>query len=99
MKPTKAIRTSDGKRLFDNVLDETAREVKSGPVSFNKYKDQIMKDIEILQNKLADGIDKIEWHCFDGVDDAFENQLKNALKDARLPDDAFKYIDYVKELD
>ena len=42
---------------------------------------------------------KIEWHLFDGADDAFESQLKSALKDVGLPDDAIRYIDYVKELD
>ena len=32
-KPSKGISTSDGTRYFDNVLDGTAREVKSGPVT------------------------------------------------------------------
>ncbi|WP_163273512.1 hypothetical protein [Dysgonomonas sp. 511] len=100
VKPRKAVKTSDGNRHFDNVLDDTAREVKTGPVSFNKYKDQIMKDIDILSNDRTNGLIKnIEWHCFDGVDDAFEKQLKDVIKKAGLPDDAIKYIDYVKELD
>jgi hypothetical protein len=69
IKPKKGITTSDGKRYFDNVLDGTAREVKSGPVTLSKYKDQILKDIEILKQDLTEGkIRNIEWHCFDEVD-------------------------------
>lgn len=96
LKPKKAITTSDGKRYFDNVLDETAKEVKSGPVTLSKYKDQILKDIEILNNDLTNGkVSKIEWHCFDGVDkDAIEkfvqNNLNKELKDKKV----FQIINY-----
>jgi hypothetical protein len=74
---------------FDNVLDETAREVKSGPVTLSKYKDQILKDIEILNNDLAKGVDKIEWHCFDEVDQVeiekfVRENLRTELKDKEL---------------
>ncbi|MBF7092636.1 hypothetical protein IUY40_13955 [Flavobacterium sp. ALJ2] len=35
LKPKKGISTGDGKRYFDNVLEGTAREVKSGPVTLS----------------------------------------------------------------
>lgn len=83
VKPSKGITTSDGKRYFDNVLDDVAREVKSGPVTLSKYKDQIVKDIEILKQDLTGGkINKIEWHCFDEVDKvAIDNFVKQELGD------------------
>jgi len=96
LKPRKAITTSDGKRYFDNVLDETAREVKSGPVTLSKYKDQILKDIEIINNDLTNGkVTKIEWHCFDGVDkDAIEEFVKNNLNKELKDKKVFEIINY-----
>ncbi|WP_164126142.1 hypothetical protein [Sphingobacterium luzhongxinii] len=94
-KPKKAITTSDGRRYFDNVMDETAREVKSGPISLSNSKQQILKDIEILNEDLAKGIDKIEWHCFNVVNQIeiekfiYEN-LKPELRSKML----FKIISY-----
>ncbi|CAA9203303.1 hypothetical protein FLACOL7796_04688 [Flavobacterium collinsii] len=96
LKPKKGIKTSDGKRYFDNVLDEIAREVKSGPVTLSKYKDQILKDIEILnQNLTAGQITKIEWHCFNEVDREviekfIKDNLRKELKDKRV----FEIINY-----
>jgi hypothetical protein len=89
LKPKKGISTSDGKRYFDNVLEGTAREVKSGPISLSNSKQQILKDIEILNNDLAKGIDKIEWHCFDEVDQVeieifIKEKLRIELKDKGL---------------
>lgn len=52
LKPKKGITTSDGKRYFDNVLENTAREVKSGPITLSNSKQQILKDIEILNPTL-----------------------------------------------
>ena len=95
LKPKKGIKTSDGKRYFDNVLDETAREVKSGPVTLSKYKDQILKDIEILNNDLAKGVDKIEWHCFDGVDKVeIDKFVKENLREELRDKDLFKIVKY-----
>ncbi|CAM3178868.1 hypothetical protein [Flavobacterium frigoris] len=90
------ISTSDGKRYFDNVLDETAREVKSGPVTLSKYKDQILKDIEILNQNLTNNqISKIEWHCFDGVDTDEINKFINANLRKELKDKGlFKIVKY-----
>ena len=96
LKPKKGISTSDGKRYFDNVLEGTAREVKSGPVTLSKYKDQILKDIEILnQNITAGQITKIEWHCFGEVDKEviekfIEDNLRKELKDKKV----FEIISY-----
>lgn len=54
-----------------------------------------MKDIEIINNDLAKGVDKIEWHCFDGVDqkeiEKFVNEnLREELRDKGL----FKIVTY-----
>jgi hypothetical protein len=83
LKPKKGITTSDGKRYFDNVLDETAREVKSGPITLTNSKQQILKDIEIIKQDLTQGqIKKIEWHCFEEVEkETIENFIKVSLKD------------------
>lgn len=96
LKPKKGISTSDGKRYFDNVLDGTAREVKSGPVTLSKYKAQILKDIEILnQNLTAGQISKVEWHCFDdvelsGIEKFVEDNLSKELKGKKV----FQIIKY-----
>ncbi|MDR2122640.1 MAG: hypothetical protein LBP34_05885, partial [Flavobacteriaceae bacterium] len=90
MKPKKGITTSDGKRYFDNVLDETAREVKSGPITLSNSKQQILKDIEILNQNLTNNrVSKIEWHCFNNADkktieDFIEDNLREDLKGKRL---------------
>lgn len=54
-----------------------------------------MKDIEILNNDLAKGIDKIEWHCFDGaekeiIEDFVNKNLRDGLKNKGL----FKILSY-----
>ena len=89
LKPKKGISTSDGKRYFDNVLEGTAREVKSGPVTLSKYKGQILKDIDIINNDLAKGVDKIEWHFFDEVNELeieefVHENLRTELRDKGL---------------
>ena len=90
LKHKRAITISDGKRYFDNVLQDTAREVKSGPVTLSKYKDQILKDIEILNNDLTNGqIKMVEWHCFDEteidvINNFVEQNLRNELKGKNL---------------
>ncbi|CAA9203299.1 hypothetical protein [Flavobacterium collinsii] len=89
LKPKKGIKTSDGKRYFDNVLDEIAREVKSGPVTLSKYKDQILKDIEIISEGLAKDITKIEWHCFSEVDPNVLEFIKKELKNRKISEDLF----------
>ena len=43
------IQTGSGKRYIDNVLDGTAREVKSGNVTWGAYKEQVLKDIQIIK--------------------------------------------------
>ena len=96
LKHKRAITTSDGKRYFDNVLESTAREVKSGPITLSGSKQQILKDIEILNNDLTNGqIKMVEWHCFGGVDKQeieffIENNLNTELKNKNV----FKIINY-----
>ena len=93
LKPKKGISTSDGRRYFDNVLDGTAREVKSGPVTLSKYKDQILKDIEILKQDLTNGnIKNIEWHCFDGAEGVKINEF--IKKELGSKSNLFQIIQY-----
>lgn len=90
LKPRKAITTSDGKRYFDNVLEGTAREVKSGPITLSGSKQQILKDIEILNQNLTNNqISKLEWHCFDEVNEIeinkfIQENLREELKSANV---------------
>ena len=56
----------------------------------SKYKDQILKDIEILNNDLTNGqIKMVEWHCFDEteidvINNFVEQNLRNELKGKNL---------------
>lgn len=43
------IQIENSKRIIDNVKNGVAREVKSGKVTWNAYKDQVMKDIHIIK--------------------------------------------------
>jgi len=87
------IQTGSGKRYVDNVLDGVGKEIKSGKVSWSSYKDQVLKDIEIVQTQ-AKKIKKIEWHCFDEVDDTFIKNVKDELKKANLSENDFIIIKY-----
>lgn len=61
-------------RYVDNILDNVAKELKSGYIKNSKsFKEQIKKDIEILLQPQKFEINKYEWHILDGIDD-------NALK-------------------
>ena len=54
-----------------------------------------MKDIDVLNSGLAEGINKIEWHCFDSVERSVIEQFVNSnLKDGLKNRDLFKIIDY-----
>ena len=56
----------------------------------SKYKVQILKDIEILNQNLTNNqISKIEWHCFDEteidvINNFVEQNLRNELKGKNL---------------
>ena len=89
LKHKRAITISDGKRYFDNVLEGTAREVKSGPITLSGSKQQILKDIEILEEGLTKDINKVEWHCFNGVDDNVETFVKQELKNRKMSENLF----------
>lgn len=68
--------------------------MKSGKVTWNAYKDQVMKDIRIIKNNLSDKVDKIEWHCFDEVDPKFIQNVKSEMKKAGLKESDFIIIKY-----
>lgn len=87
------IQVGNSKRYVDNVLNGTAREIKSGKVSWSAYKDQVLKDIDIVKAQLKD-ISKVEWHCFDGVDQSFIDNVKTELQKAGLSEADFKIIKY-----
>jgi hypothetical protein len=88
------IQVGNSKRYVDNVLNGAAREIKSGKVSWSAYKDQVMKDIQIVKEKLDERVQKIEWHCFDEVDQSFINNVKIELQKAGLSEDKFIIIKY-----
>ena len=88
------IQIENSKRIIDNVKNGVAREVKSGKVTWNAYKDQVMKDIRIIKNNLSDKVDKIEWHCFDEVDPKFIQNVKSEMKKAGLKESDFIIIKY-----
>lgn len=77
-------------------MEGTAREVKSGPITLSNSKQQILKDIEILNNDLTNGeIKKIEWHCFGGVDkQEIQTFIKNNLNPELKNKDVFQIINY-----
>ena len=68
--------------------------MKSGKVTWNAYKDQVMKDIRIIKNNLSDKVDKIEWHCFDEVESKFIQNVKSEMKKAGLKESDFIIIKY-----
>lgn len=87
------IQVGNSKRYVDNVLNGTAREIKSGKVSWSAYKDQVLKDIDIVKAQLKN-ISKVEWHCFDDVDQSFIDNVKTELQKAGLSEADFKIIKY-----
>jgi len=88
------IQTGNGKRYVDNVLDGVGKEIKSGNVSWSVYKEQVLKDIDIIKNQLSKDVRKIEWHCFDEVDDSFIKNVKDEIKKAGLKESDFLIIKY-----
>lgn len=95
MKAEKGINTFDGPRYVDNILNGTAREVKSGLVNnTTDIQRQILKDIDIIVNARSSDITKIEWHCLNGVDDAVLQFTKTELTKAGLSGDVFKFVKY-----
>lgn len=87
------IQMGNTKRIIDNVKNGVAREVKSGKVTWSAYKNQVLKDIEIVRQQFQK-IKKIEWHCFDEVEPRFIQNVKNELKKAGLKESDFIIIKY-----
>ena len=57
------------------------------------YSEQALKDIEIVKGQIQD-IRKIEWHCFDGVDDLFIENVRKELLQNGLKVEDFIIIQY-----
>jgi len=67
--------------------------MKSGKISWCIYKDQVLKDIDIIKNQRGK-ITKIEWHCFEEVDESFIKNLKDELRNANVDSSNFVIIKY-----
>jgi hypothetical protein len=96
IKPRKAIQTSDGARYVDNLLDGTAREIKSGKITLNgsDFQRQIKKDIEIIKQQLSSDVYKIEWHALDGIDDNALQFIRAEMTSQSVSPDLFKVVIY-----
>lgn len=95
LKPDFAIQTSDGPRYIDNLLDGTARELKSGKIALTEaFKRQVRKDLEIIKQELSLDIDRIEWHALDGIDDSALKFIREEMDVVGLGTDLFKVIVY-----
>jgi hypothetical protein len=94
-KPDIAIQTSDGKRYIDNLLDGTAREIKSGRITLSgsNFKNQIRKDLDILKTQVKD-IEKIEWHALDGIDENALQFIRTEMTLKGISPDLFKVVIY-----
>ena len=96
IKPRKAIQTSDGARYVDNLLDGTAREIKSGKITLNgsDFQRQVKKDLEIIKRQLSADVDKIEWHALDGIDDNALQFIRTEMTNQGVSPDLFKVVIY-----
>jgi len=93
-KPKSSIKTAFTNRFIDNIFDGVGREIKSGFIkNTESFKNQVLKDIDIIVNDLSSNINRIEWHFLGGVDDkAIELIIKKAEDKNVL--DLFKIIIY-----
>lgn len=93
-KPDFGIPTSDGMRYVDNLLNNTARELKSGKISLtNDFKRQVRKDLEIIKAQ-GDLVDKIEWHALDGIDDDALKFIREEMNLKSVSSNDFKVVVY-----
>jgi len=86
----------DGARYVDNLLDGTAREIKSGKITLNgaDFQRQIKKDIEIISQARSSDIQKIEWHALDGIDDNALQFIRTEMTKQGVSPDLFKVVIY-----
>jgi len=95
IKPDCAIKTSAGLRYVDNILDGTARELKSGRIILNKaFKSQVNKDLEIIKFERSIDIERIEWHALNGIDDNALEYIKKQMNTIGVSPEAFKVVIY-----
>jgi hypothetical protein len=79
-------------RKVDNLVDKTAKEIKSGELKITDFTDnQLKKDIDMLLDDRTP-VNKIEWHLFGGID----NDAKKLLETLRNihGKDKFDFIIY-----
>jgi hypothetical protein len=94
-KPPIAKQTNDGRRKIDNLLDGTAREIKSGKITLHgsNFQRQITKDLEILKVQ-ALGIDKVEWHALGGINEDALQFIRDEMTNKGISPDLFKVVIY-----
>lgn len=81
-------------RKVDNLIDNVAKEIKSGKLERNSFiEKQLEKDLELLTNKQFP-VNKIEWHCFGGASEEMKNAM-NILEE-KFGKEKFEFIDYTK---
>jgi hypothetical protein len=97
IKPRRAIQTSDGARRYvDNLLNGTAREIKSGRITLNgaDFQRQVKIDIEIIAQSRSSDVSKIEWHALDGIDDNALKFIRDEMTKQGVSANSFKVVVY-----
>ncbi len=95
IKPDVGIQTSDGVRYIDNLLNGTARELKSGKIAnTTDFQRQVKKDIEIISKSLSSDVSKIEWHALDGIENDALKFIKNEMTKQNVSANSFKVVVY-----
>jgi hypothetical protein len=80
IKQSTAINVNGRRRYVDNILLDVAKEIKSGPIKYNKsFATQFKQDVEIVRKNFK-GIEFYEWHCIENID---EDALKWAYNYAK----------------
>ncbi|WP_029285868.1 hypothetical protein [Pedobacter sp. R20-19] len=94
LKPDFGVQTSDGVRYIDNLLNGTARELKSGKITNTaEFQRQVKKDIEILVSD-DELVRKIEWHALDGIDDSALKFIREQMTSKGVNPLRFKIVIY-----
>jgi len=90
------IQTADGTfRYVDNILNGTGREIKSGFISnTTSVRKQIIDDLDIIKNQRSLDVQRMEWHCFEGVDPQLINWVKSEMTRLQIPFEKFKFVTY-----
>ena len=95
IKPDFGIQTSDGVRYVDNLLNGSARELKSGKIANTAdFQRQVKKDIEIISKSLSSDVSKIEWHALDGIVDNALKFIREEMTKQGVSANSFKVVVY-----